>query len=159
MLLVFCFSEFHVAGNIAGSSVLLRAQNQIMKLGFLYAGFAFIITLIREAIKDMEDIEGDERYGCRTMPVVWGIPATKVYVAVWLIVLLAVLVAIQVYIVRFQWWLPIIYSVILVIFPLAYLFYKLFKASTRQDFHYLSNIIKGVMLAGILSMGFFYFYL
>ena len=28
--------------------------------------------------KDMEDMEGDRRYGCKTMPIVWGLNATKV---------------------------------------------------------------------------------
>jgi 4-hydroxybenzoate polyprenyltransferase len=159
VILVLCLSEFHFSLNAITNLDSLRAQSEIMKLGFLYSGFAFITTLVREAIKDMEDIEGDKRYGCKTMPVVWGISATKIYVAVWLIVLLAVLVAIQVYIIRFHWWWPIVYSVTLIIFPLAYCFYRLFKATDRQDFHYLSNLNKSIMLAGILSMGFFYFYL
>lgn len=159
VILVLCLSEFHFSLSTLTNIDSLRAQSEIMKLGFLYSGFAFITTLVREAIKDMEDIEGDKRYGCKTMPVVWGISATKIYVAVWLIVLLAVLVAIQVYIIRFHWWWPIVYSVALIIFPLTYCFYRLFNATGRQDFHYLSNLNKSIMLAGILSMGFFYFYL
>jgi 4-hydroxybenzoate polyprenyltransferase len=35
--------------------------------------FAFILTLVREALKDMEDIEGDEKFGCKTPPIVWGL--------------------------------------------------------------------------------------
>jgi len=159
VVLVLCLSEFRLSLSSGSDPVLLKAQNEIMKLGFLYSGFAFIITLVREAIKDMEDIEGDERYRCKTMPIVWGVPATKIYVAVWLIVLLAVLVVIQIYIARFQWWWPVIYSVVLIIFPLVYSFLKLFKASSQQEFHYLSNINKYIMLAGVLSMSFFYFYL
>jgi len=159
VILVLCLSEFHLSFNVVTQSNWLGAQNQIMKLGFLYAGFAFVTTLIREAVKDMEDIEGDERYGCKTMPIVWGVTATKIYVAVWLVVLLAVLAAIQVYIIRFHWWWPILYSAILIILPLLYSFYKLFKASTRREFHYLSNLNKSIMLAGILSMGVLYFYL
>lgn len=159
VVLVLCFSEFRLSLNTPANFSLLRAQNEIMKLGFLYAGFAFVTTLIREAIKDMEDVEGDERYGCKTIPIVWGMHAAKIYVAVWLTVLLAVLVAIQVYILRFQWWWPILYCAILIIVPLLYVFYKLFKASTQHDFHYLSSINKIIMLAGILSIGLFYFYL
>jgi 4-hydroxybenzoate polyprenyltransferase len=158
VVLSLCFSEFHLSLRMPDFD-LLKAGNQIMKLGFLYAGFAFVITLIREAIKDIEDMEGDRRYGCKTMPIVWGVSATKIYVAVWLIVLLAVLIAVQVYIIRFHWWWPILYSVVLIIFPLVYIFYKLFKASAPGEFHYLSNLNKAVMLSGILSMAFFYFYL
>jgi 4-hydroxybenzoate polyprenyltransferase len=158
VVLVLCFSEFHLSLRLPDFD-LLKAGNQIMKLGFLYAGFAFVITLIREAVKDIEDMEGDRRYGCKTMPIVWGIPATKIYVAVWLIVLLAVLIALQVYIIRFHWWWPILYTVLLIILPLVYIFYKLFKANTPAEFHYLSTFNKAVMFSGILSMGFLYFYL
>ena len=80
-----CLSEFRLSQGGPNDGSWLVAQNKIMKLGFLYAGFAFILTLIREAIKDMEDMEGDARYGSKTMPIAWGVPATKVYVAVWMI--------------------------------------------------------------------------
>jgi len=159
VILILCLSEFHLSQTETLDNNWLVAQNKIMRLGFLYAGFAFILTLIREAIKDMEDMEGDARYGSKTMPIVWGVPATKVYVAVWMIVLLALLIAIQVYIIRFHWWWPILYCTILIILPLAYTFLKLFRAITAKQFHYLSSITKTVMLTGILSMGFFYFYL
>ena len=59
---------------------IVTAMNRIFKYGTLYAGFAFIISLIREVVKDMEDMEGDAKYGCKTMPIVWGIPASKVFV-------------------------------------------------------------------------------
>lgn len=159
VVLILCLSEFDLSLRNSNNPDWLLAQNKIMKLGFLYAGFAFILSLIREAIKDMEDIEGDARYGSKTMPIIWGIPSTKVYTAVWMIVLLALLVVIQVYIARFHWWWPVVYSVLLIIGPLLLVFYKLFKAGTPPEFHYLSSITKLVMLTGILSMVFFYFYL
>lgn len=135
------------------------ANYKFFRFAFLYAGFAFIISLIREAIKDMEDLEGDARYGCRTMPVIWGVNATKVYTAVWLIVLLALLVIVQVYVLMFGWWWPVVYSVLFIIAPLVYLFTKLYKAATPAAFHYLSNLSKFIMLTGILSMLLFRMYL
>ncbi|HEV8285978.1 MAG TPA: geranylgeranylglycerol-phosphate geranylgeranyltransferase [Chitinophagaceae bacterium] len=159
VILILCLSEFRLSFRTQIDPDDLVVQNKIMRLGFLYAGFAFILSLIREAIKDMEDIKGDARYGSKTMPIIWGVPATKVYVAVWVVVLVGLLVAIQVYILRFHWWWPIIYSVMLIILPLVFVFYKLFKAMTPQQFHVLSNITKSIMLTGILSMIFFYFYL
>src|SRR3954468_23739848 len=47
--------------------------NYVIALSF----FAFITTLLREIIKDIEDMEGDKEYGCRTMPIVIGVKATK----------------------------------------------------------------------------------
>jgi 4-hydroxybenzoate polyprenyltransferase len=134
-------------------------QPKFFRFAFLYGGFAFIISLIREAIKDIEDMAGDERYGCRTMPIVWGVNATKVYIAVWLIILIAVLGVVQVYILQFQWWWAVIYCVLLIILPLIVIFLNLFKASTPPEYHKLSSRAKLIMLTGILSMIFFYFYL
>ncbi|MBC7650116.1 MAG: geranylgeranylglycerol-phosphate geranylgeranyltransferase [Deinococcales bacterium] len=133
-------------------------NEKLVRLTFLYTGFAFIISLIREVVKDMEDMNGDIRYGCKTMPILWGINATKVFVAVWLIVLIAVLSAAQFYVIQFKWWLSIVYALIVIIVPLIYIFSKLFKAKTPQDFHQLSTTIKFVMFTGILSMIFFRFY-
>jgi 4-hydroxybenzoate polyprenyltransferase len=157
--LVLCLSESGPLFYTRIDPVLLDAHTKIIRLGFLYSGFAFISSLIREAIKDMEDLEGDARYGCRTMPIVWGIHVTKVYTAVWLVVLIVLLLILQVYVLQFKWWYPVLYSVFLIILPLGYIFYKLFGATTTADFHKLSSTTKMVMLTGILSMIFFYFYL
>jgi 4-hydroxybenzoate polyprenyltransferase len=159
VVLILCLSEFHLAIRTEIDPGWLVVQNKIMRLGFLYAAFAFILSLIREAIKDMEDVEGDAKYGSHTMPIVWGINGTKIYVAVWMIVLLALLVTTQVYVIRFHWWWAVAYTILLIIFPLVHFFLKLFNALTSSQFHYLSNIAKTVMLTGILSMIFFYFYL
>ena len=125
----------------------------------MYAGFAFISTLIREAAKDMEDMEGDARYGCRTLPIVAGIRSTKFYIGIWTVVLLAALVILQLYVLQFQWWYAIAYSILFVIIPLAYLLYKLPKATSVHDFSRLSSLSKLIMFTGIVSMVFFRIYL
>ncbi|TDH26530.1 ubiquinone biosynthesis protein UbiA [Segetibacter sp. 3557_3] len=132
---------------------------KITRITFLYAGFAFVISLIREVVKDMEDIEGDRRYGCRTMPIVWGINVSKVFVAVWMIVLMAALLIVQFYVLQFRWWFSAIYCILFVIVPLLLIFRKLFTARTSADYHQLSSWIKIVMFTGILSMVFFRIYL
>jgi len=134
-------------------------QPKFFRFAFLYAGFAFIISLIREAVKDIEDMPGDARYGCRTMPIVWGANVTKVYIAVWMIILISMLAIVQVYILQFQWWWAVVYCILMIILPLLFIFLKLFKASSIQEYHKLSSWTKLVMLTGILSMIFFYFYL
>jgi 4-hydroxybenzoate polyprenyltransferase len=158
VVLVICLSELRLFHSSNLSAPVQDAMHKIVRLGFLYASFAFILSVIREAVKDMEDVPGDVRYGSRTMPIRWGQQATKIYVAVWLIVLLAILVLVQVYVLQFHWWLPVLYSCVLVILPLLFVFYKLFRASQPSQFHLLSNITKFVMFTGILSMVFFYFY-
>ncbi len=155
-ILVIFFSKLSVTDAFDPGS---NAQPKFFRFAFLYAGFAFITSLIREAIKDIEDLEGDAKYGCRTMPIVWGVNAAKVYIAVWMVVLIILLAIIQVYILQFKWWWPVIYTIVAIIVPLIVIFRNLFRAKSTADYHSLSRAIKLVMLAGIISMVFFYFYL
>ena len=157
VILILCIAEIRIATEV--SPVVAEASNKIIRIGILYAAFAFISSLIREAIKDIEDLQGDQKYGCRTMPIAWGVNATKVYVAVWLVVILALLVILQIYVFRFQWWWAMAYSIVFIIAPFVFLFFRLFKAQNQKDYHRLSNWTKLIMLSGILSMVFFYFYL
>jgi 4-hydroxybenzoate polyprenyltransferase len=131
---------------------------KFFRVSFLYAGFAFIISIIREAIKDVEDMEGDRRYGCKTLPIVAGVVATKVYTSVWIVVLIAALVVLQLYIMQYKWWLAIVYSTLFVILPLSHFFFRHYRAKTKADFAALSNYTKWIMLTGIFSMVFFIFY-
>jgi len=75
VILIIFFSKYplHIR------SLLLVDHDEVRFFRFmvLYASFAFIISLIREVIKDMEDMEGDRKYGCRTMPILWGVNASK----------------------------------------------------------------------------------
>ena len=135
------------------------ADLKLFKLMLLYSSFAFILTLIREALKDMEDMNGDEKFGCTTMPIAWGLQTTKVYVAVWLMVLILVLTIIQLYAIPFGWWIPITYCIATILAPLVFVLFKLKHAFLREDFNRLSKWIKFAMLMGILSMSFFYFLL
>jgi 4-hydroxybenzoate polyprenyltransferase len=131
---------------------------RFFRLTILYSAFAFIISLIREVVKDMEDIEGDRKYGCKTMPIVWGLNPSKVFVAVWMIVLIAVLCILQFYVLGLGWWQSALYCIVLIVFPLLVSLRLLFKANKPTDFHRISSIIKWVMFTGILSMVFFKFY-
>jgi 4-hydroxybenzoate polyprenyltransferase len=132
--------------------------SKLMRLTFLYSGFAFIISLIREVVKDLEDMPGDAKYGCKTMPIKWGVNAAKVFAATWLVVLVTILVIVMVYVLPFQWWWPALYGVVLVIFPLLYILRKLYSAKTGSHYHSISNWLKFAMLTGILSMIFFKIY-
>jgi 4-hydroxybenzoate polyprenyltransferase len=152
------FSKFTLL-QLVQPTKMMSIDLKFFKLMLLYSSFAFILTLVREVLKDMEDMGGDEKFGCTTMPIAWGLQTTKVYAAVWLMVLILVLTIIQLYAIPFGWWIPIGYSVITIIAPLVYVLFHLKQAYTSQDFKRLSNLIKLAMLMGILSMGFFYFVL
>ena len=146
-------NTYHFGVNF--SVEIFTAMNRIFKFAILYGGFAFIISLIREVIKDIEDREGDARYNCKTMPIVWGIPASKVFAGVWLVVLIGALAIIQFYVFQLGWLLTAMYSLLLVILPLIWILRKLYTAQSISQYHQLSSVIKLVMLSGILSMIFF----
>lgn len=138
---------------------LSKAMNHIFKFAVLYAGFAFIISLIREVVKDIEDMEGDAKYNCKTMPLVWGVPSSKVFVGVWLVVLIGALIILQFYAFQLGWWVTGFYCFLMVLLPLVWILLKLYIAQNTRQYHQLSSLIKLVMLSGILSMLFFKWYL
>lgn len=131
---------------------------RILRFTFLYAGFAFVMSLIREAVKDIEDMEGDRRYNCYTMPIAWGTYAAKVYVGVWLSVAIIGIGGLCIYTLLIHWWILAAYSTLFILLPSFWLMIKLFKAKQPADFHKLSSWVKAVMLTGILSMAFFLLY-
>ncbi len=143
--------------HLFGSNNLLQTD-KILRISFLYAGFAFIISLIREVIKDMEDAEGDRKQGCTTLPIIWGISAARIFTIACCILLIIVLLVVQIYLIQLRWWLAIAYFVLLVIIPLARCLQLLLKANEPAEFHRLSTYIKLIMLSGILSLLFFKLY-
>jgi 4-hydroxybenzoate polyprenyltransferase len=150
------FSKYPLDGSLIGTDQHQRVR--FFRLMVLYASFAFVISLIREVIKDMEDVSGDQKYGCTTMPIAWGINATKVFVAVWIIVLIAALVILQLYVLGMGWWISALYCIFLIVLPLLLVLQKLYKAEKPADYHQLSTLVKLIMFTGILSMFFFRYY-
>lgn len=117
-------------------------------LVIVYALFAFFITLIREVIKDMEDLKGDITFGCKTLPIVWGFRKTKQFLYI-LIAFFCLMVwgAGRVYAV-----LPDLYFLFSLFVPCVVLIVYLYRADTVRDFTRLSTLCKAIMLLGILSM-------
>lgn len=133
--------------------------HRVFRFALLYASFAFIISLVREVVKDIEDIQGDSRYNCKTMPIVWGIPVSKVFAGVWISVLICALVALQFYVLQVGWWVSSIYTLLFVLIPLGKILRDLYYAQVTKDYAALSKNIKIVMLTGILSMIFIRIYM
>jgi 4-hydroxybenzoate polyprenyltransferase len=135
---------------LTGSSIaiLLFLYNTNTVLILVYALFSFFMTLVREIIKDMEDLKGDNTFGCKTLPIVWGIRKTKITLYI-LIISFSLIVAVINYLyVK----LDVIYFVMLLFVPLAWLVTRLVRADTKKDYGWLSSFCKVIMLLGILSM-------
>jgi len=111
--------------------------------------FAFIITLIREIVKDVEDTEGDQLANCRTLPIVWGIKKSKITVLSLLILMMVLLAAFQYYAWGMGWHPTVYFLLLLVQLPCLIILWKIRKASTPKEFHGISNWLKIVMITGI----------
>lgn len=129
--------------------------SKLLRFTFLYAGFAFIICLVREIVKDIEDMPGDIKYGCRTMPIVWGVHVAKLFAGTWLTVLTGALLIVFAYVLQFRWFISAGYCFLFIVVPLLLILRMLVRAEVTEDYHRLSNRIKFVMFSGILSMVFF----
>ena len=131
--------------SIAVINVLYGTSNLLV---IIYAIFAFFMTLIREIIKDMEDLKGDNTYGCKTLPIVWGIRKTKTFLYA-----LTGVFALSVLFINYAYvQLRMIYFIMFLFVPLAWLISRLARADTVRDFGWLSSFCKVILLLGILSM-------
>jgi 4-hydroxybenzoate polyprenyltransferase len=134
----------------------ITPQNQltqlaIFKIVFNYAVFAFMINLLREIIKDIEDIEGDSKTEIKTLPVVIGKKRATILVFILsLIPLFAVTYYVVTYLYKQQ--IAVVYFIVFIIAPLLYFTIRSTSAKSNRELHQLSNILKGIMLFGILSL-------
>ena len=115
-----------------------------------YAVFAFLSTLFREIVKDIEDADGDLAGNCRTLPIVLGIPKSK-NVAMFVGIIFLLFMSYFSFILRGSHdWLKIIILNLSVSLPIIYALFLLTKASEKKDFSYLSRLAKGIMLSGLI---------
>lgn len=134
----------------------LTPLNRAIQLTFFkilldYALFAFSINLLREVVKDIEDVDGDYKSGLNTLPIAIGRERAKNVV----LVLNSLPIATLIFYVVSEFYtqqIALIYFLGVVIAPLIYISIKLLSAKTKQDFHHISSIYKIVMGFGMLSL-------
>ncbi|NVO03461.1 MAG: geranylgeranylglycerol-phosphate geranylgeranyltransferase [Bacteroidetes bacterium] len=150
IIIVWLFEFFAL---IKSGTMFFTASKSIFIYIMAYAAFAFLITLIREIIKDIEDIKGDSITGCRTVPIVLGVQRTKLFINI----LAGVCVVFLVYILVDLYDLELFrYSLFLLIGLYLYLIVKVQLAKEKDDFIFLSSFTKIIMIAGILTMQIIY---
>lgn len=112
-----------------------------------YAIFAFLISLFREVVKDIEDFEGDRSFGKNTLPVKLGISFSK---AIALIInILSLILALYLIIKYLHDPLSLLYLLSTVVFPVIVMAVFLLNASKKEDYTRISRLSKMVMLTGI----------
>ena len=123
---------------------------------FFYLLFAFLTTLIREIIKDLQDIKGDNKFKLKTLPIMIGNKRTINFVVFlsFLLQLLLLLILIDSF--KNDYYLILIFSITLSLL-VAYLIYKLRVPFKNNPYQLLSSLMKIIMLVGVLSMTIFKF--
>ena len=123
-----------------------------------YAYFAFMLTWMREIVKDMEDIKGDEAAGCMTMPIKKGLKyATRFTILLSLLVIIPL--AIAVFNLRYDWLGLPLYITLLIIVPLIVWSVFLVRKFTVQHYHNASRGLKIIMIIGICSLFIYHLHL
>ena len=113
------------------------------------AFFAFITTLLREIIKDIEDYDGDKEYGCKTMPIVIGIPSSKFVVVILSAITMTILAYFQVLQFSAGHMKPFYYFLFGLQLPFVFLIWKTWTAQTKKEFRRAGNTAKLIMLVGV----------
>ncbi|MFM7430156.1 MAG: geranylgeranylglycerol-phosphate geranylgeranyltransferase [Flammeovirgaceae bacterium] len=116
----------------------------------IYSLFTFFMTLVREIVKDMEDMKGDTTFGCKTLPIVWGIRKTKSFVYAIVVIFSILVLWLDYQELKISW----IYFIPMLFLPMSVLVFRLIKADTKKEFYQLSQLCKIIMLLGIISMVF-----
>lgn len=123
-----------------------------------YAYFAFMVSWMREIVKDIQDMEGDRAEGSRTFPLLAGIKkAGCLVIVLGILVAIPLLVAV-VAVFNSRWLFLSIYIFIALLLPVIWLCLKIPKDYSTAHFGNLSRQLKTIMVLGIGSL-IVYFYL
>lgn len=133
------------------SAINIRLHQEVFSLLINYSFFAFLITLIREILKDIEDINGDKNGGLNTLPILIGRKRTAMITFI-LGILMVLFILGYMYENLYRFPIAMLYFLFFVIAPLLYFCVKLFSAEKKKEFGTLSGILKWVMLFGMLSI-------
>ncbi|MGB1309064.1 MAG: geranylgeranylglycerol-phosphate geranylgeranyltransferase [Oceanihabitans sp.] len=115
---------------------------------FVHATFLFLIISMRELVKDLENIKGDLALNYKTIPIAYGVQASKIMLCV-----LSVLTIIPTYLLVNKY--PIgkmnyffyLSAGLLVVFLVF-----LFKSNSKSQYLILHNILKFIIVSGVFSM-------
>jgi 4-hydroxybenzoate polyprenyltransferase len=123
----------------------------VIQLIVLLTIFSFFLNLLREILKDIEDINGDYSLNMNTLPILIGRDRTRKLTLVISLVPLILLVFI---IFKYSdiYKNTIIFLFIFVLIPLLFFMIKLKSAKKKKEIQTLSTMLKIIMFLGISSL-------
>jgi len=136
--------------------ILKQNLSIIMKWVLGFSLFAFLSTMIREIIKDIEDYDGDKKYYSHSLPVAFGKNVAKKVAQAFVVLMILLIGYLQFHQFQMGDFISILYFTIMIQIPLGFVFYKINIAQEKSDYHFLSTILKVIMLFGIGYLGILY---
>lgn len=128
-----------------------QGQLDVFNLVLKISVFAFLLTLLREIIKDIEDVEGDKKAGIKSLPIVLSIQKTKIILYGIAILTLASIDYFAINLYKSNT-IASLYLLIVVSLPLLYFMLKLYGSKSKLEFHKLSKLLKIIMVLGMLTI-------
>ncbi|MCK4812964.1 MAG: geranylgeranylglycerol-phosphate geranylgeranyltransferase [Candidatus Marinimicrobia bacterium] len=121
-----------------------------ISIGYVPAVLCFAISLIREIIKDLEDLEGDSAHNSKTLPVVLGETPTRIVVGIMILMLLPIIPIPYVAGLYGKWFFFV--GIIGVGFPLIIIMVQLFQIKRTINYHQMAIALKILMVIGIATI-------
>ncbi|RZJ71033.1 geranylgeranylglycerol-phosphate geranylgeranyltransferase [Flavobacterium sp.] len=123
----------------------------VLRILLDYSIFTCLINLIREIVKDLEDVNGDYNQGMNTLPIALGVSRTAKVTSV-LGILATVLLAWYIYEYLFDLTYVTLYALVFLMSPLLFFSIKIWSGKKQKEFSAMSLMLKVVIFFGILSI-------
>jgi len=153
---IILLSIYELRINQFDTAVIILFTQGIGLAAMVYATFAFMTTLIREIIKDVEDMKGDDAIDARTFPVIAGINASKALILILQFITLFLIGLIGYYLLAFKLAIPFYGYVLCLLLPLLVQIALVIQARQPEQFRWASTAGKVHMFLGVLTMLYFY---
>ena len=147
-LLVVVYEIMAVCNHYGCDLISLTAVDHVFYWVAGFSVFAFLTTLAREIVKDMEDFEGDSSFGSRSLPVVAGIKTSKLVAS--LVLALTIILMILMWALFIEDIISLLYILLAIVLPMVFSIILLIRGASAEHFSTVSTIIKLGMLTGIL---------
>lgn len=147
--------KFVIVGNLMATLMailpffaLLLYYKNFYEVIICHATFLFLLLLIREMIKDLENIKGDLANDYKTIPILYGeITSKKIITFLTLLTIIPVYLLIE----KFEIGNMDLYFYSCLLFLLLFVL-KLWKSDLKEHYLFLHNLLKFLIVAGVFSI-------
>jgi 4-hydroxybenzoate polyprenyltransferase len=147
--------KFVIIGNLMATLMailpffaLLLYYKNFYEVIICHATFLFLLLLIREMIKDLENIKGDLANDYKTIPILYGEKTSKIIIA---FLTLLTVVPVFILIEKFEIGNMDLYFYSCLLFLILFLL-KLWKSNLKEQYLLLHNLLKFLIVSGVFSI-------